>query len=321
MVTLLIIGGIICLLAAFIGSLVALRLQYRFLTGTKVERKAWEQAQEGHQRQWEEQQEGHQRQWEERQEKHIHAAEQKLVAKVEQVQEAWKAWEKKDEQRIIGMNLEYDLARLPYVEETPVPQGDIQVGTDIPANWQPPSFYRADLKGRDLSRRYLRDVNLREANLSEANFYMADLRGACLAGANLQHCNLTGANLQGADLRKANLTGANLLVADIEGAIFYEAYLSETRNLKAEQLYTAHYDHTTIIDPKIDLTVPRLRSIRLKPLPTQETGKPTPSQQAPSDNAQSDENNDLLPAEASEDFHIETLDTAKQNGLKRAKAG
>jgi hypothetical protein len=321
MVTLLIIGGIICLLAAFVGSLVALRLQYRFLTGTKVERKAWEQAQEGHQRQWEEQQERHQRQWEEQQEKHIYAAEQKLDAKVEQVQEAWKAWEKKDEQRIIGLNLEYDLARLPYVEDTPVTQADLEAGTDIPANWQPPSFYRADLKGRDFSRRYLRDTNLREANLSDANLYMADLRGACLAGANLQNSNLTGANLQGADLRRANLSSANLLVADIEGAIFYEANLSGTRNLKAEQLYTAHYDHTTIIDPNIDLTVPRLRSIRLKPLPVQETDKPIASRQAHADDAASDETNGPLLSEPSEDFHIETLDTANQNGLKRAKAG
>ena len=61
-------------------------------------------------------------------------------------------------------------------------------------------FTRADLIGRNLSRR--------------------DLRGASFRGALLIAGDLSGADLRGADLRGADLRGANLAGADLTGCLF-----------------------------------------------------------------------------------------------------
>ena len=120
------------------------------------------------------------------------------------------------------------------------------------------------MRERDFSHRYLGQANFRNAQLNGANFYMADLRGASLAGANLTGASLIGANLIDADLRGANLTGANLMVADLQGAILYGANLRGARSLTTQQIYHAAYDHTTQIDPEIDVTMTRVPATRPK---------------------------------------------------------
>src|SRR5260370_42703153 len=98
-------------------------------------------------------------------------------------------------------------------------------------------------------------ADLREAQMAGANLYMADLTGASMAGANLESANLAGANLAGADLRGANLRGTNLLVADLHSTILHGTTLLETRGLSPQQLQTAIYDSTTIIDNAKDLAL------------------------------------------------------------------
>jgi uncharacterized protein YjbI with pentapeptide repeats len=71
--------------------------------------------------------------------------------------------------------------------------------------------------------------------------------------------------LTDADLRGANLSGANLLVTDLHGAILYGANLLATRNLTIQQLSHANTDHTTQIDPELDITLTRVPTTRARP--------------------------------------------------------
>lgn len=229
------------LLTAAGGALIALRIQYWVLDKTRQEREAWQQAQESRQRTWEI-----------RQGKHILDAERRLAEQVKEVRKDFHTWslqaEEKQQALKIRLELEQELARLPHIEDVELPFS--QHGPrQQPERWRPPALYRADLRGRDFSRRYMGRADLREANLIEANLYMADLSGAILSGANLERANLVGANLSGADLRGANLSGANLLVADLHEAILHGATLLNVNNLSPEQLQTAIYDSTTSIDP------------------------------------------------------------------------
>jgi len=244
---LMIVGGIISLLATAIGVLLALRVQLGALDEKSVERKAWESAQEGHQYMW---------QLEER--KSSLLFEEKVTRQVEQLKEEWQQWEARFNDHSQKLSLEYALNTLPRVEETPIAINGPHHANSVPPNWQPPTFYEADLRERDFSHRYLGEVDFRKAQLAGANFYMADLRGACLAGTNLSGACLVGANLTDADLRGANLSGANLLVTDLHGAILYGANLVATRNLTIQQLSHANSDHTTQLDPELDITLTHL---------------------------------------------------------------
>lgn len=270
-----IIAAIVALLISSLGTLMALKIQYRYLQRTHVQHKAWEQAQEAYQRNWEV-----------KQEKHTLAMQANLVARVQQIEEDWQAWEKKDTLRVEALTQQYtetstaqhierELARLPLVEETPLAFNSN--GQHLPefSHWQPPALARADLSERDLSYRYLGQADLREAQLRGASFFMSDLSGACLAGANLTGADLTGANLAYADLRNSVLTQANLQVADLSHAVLLGANLHSARNLTTQQVYAAIYDHTTLLDTDVDLTMPRLPSM------TRSMLKPTSSAQAP----------------------------------------
>jgi Pentapeptide repeats (8 copies) len=251
MMILLLIGGLASLFVAFGGTLLALRIQYLRLSHEQIEREAWEHAQ-GVQ----------QLNWEKYQKKRMSEIEWSVASQVEQIQEQWMDWEARDKDRTNQLRLEYELLHLPTVEATPLSlQGPEQTFTP-PGSWKPPILDRADLRGRDFSNRYLGHAYLRGANLADANFYMTDLRNACLAGANLSGANLTGANLSGADLRGATLEGATLLVADLRNALLHGANLLGARSLTIQQIYMAHYDHTTLLDPEIDLTMPRLPARR-----------------------------------------------------------
>ena len=253
MMLFMIVGGIISLLTATIGVLLALRVQLGALDEKSVERKAWEHAQEGHQYMW---------QLEER--KGSLLFEEKISRQVEHLQEEWQQWEARFNDHSKKLSLEYALNNLPRIEETPLAINGHHRATSAPPNWQPPSFYETDLRERDFSHRYLGEVDFRKAQLAGANFYMADLRGACLAGSNLSGANLVGANLTDADLRGANLSGVNLLVADLHSAILYGSNLLAARNLTIQQLSHANTDHTTQLDPELDITLTRVPSARTR---------------------------------------------------------
>lgn len=261
MFTTVIIAALVALLFASFGTLIALKIQYRYLQGTRVQHKAWEHAQEGYLRNWET-----------RQEKRSLGVESRITTRVQQIEKDWQAWERKDAGRIetltqqyiqisADLHVERELARLPLVEETPLVFNSNGQRSAEFTSWQPPALARADLSGRDLSHRYLGQADLREAQLRGASFFMSDLSGACLAGANLTEADLTGANLSYADLRNSVLTNANLQVADLRHAVLLGADLHSAHNLTTQQIYSAIYDHTTQLDADVDLTMPRLPSI------------------------------------------------------------
>ena len=101
---------------------------------------------------------------------------------------------------------------------------DLKVVLEAHAKWVrgETGGIRADLRGANLGRAYLRGANLSCANLS-----CADLSGANLSGANLSRAYLRGADLRGADLSGANLRGANLSGADLSGAVDAEYALAQ----------------------------------------------------------------------------------------------
>jgi hypothetical protein len=229
----------------------------RSLDRSRQEREAWQQAQEGRQRTWEV-----------RQGKHILDAEKKLADQLKEARREWRDWSAQVQQEHqewrAGVDLEKELARLPHIEQVELAHETAESRLQ-PRDWHAPTLYKADLRGRDLAHRYMERADLREAQLSEASLYMADLTGASLTGANLQQANLMGANLTGADLRGANLRGSNLMVADLHNAILHGADLTGARNLTPEQLQSAIYDSTTIIDSAIDITLPRIPSVATTP--------------------------------------------------------
>jgi hypothetical protein len=233
----------LCLLVALSSALLALRFQYHWLDRTNREREAWQQAQESRQRTWEV-----------RQGKHILEAEQKLVNQLKDARREWRVWsvetEQKQQEWQDRAEIEPELARLPHVEQLELSRSPDEQHRR-PQSWRPPKLYRAELNGRDLSYRYLGQADLREAQLIEANLHMADLCGAVLTGADLERANLTGANLAGVDLRGANLAGANLLVADLHGSLLQGANLTGARNLSPQQLQTALYDSSTLLEPTL----------------------------------------------------------------------
>lgn len=246
MTILLFIGGIVSIVTACAGTLLALRIQYRWLSREQIERQAWERAQEGHQLNWEKQQR-----------KRSAEIELGVASQVEQIQEQWMEWEAMDQDRSNRLRLEYELLHLPTIDEMPLLQPGPDQACRQLAGWRPPLFERASLRGYDFSHRYLGHAYLRGADLAGAIFYMADLRNACLAGANLSGAILTGANLSGTDLRGASLAGATLLVADLDNTLLQGADLRGARSLSIQQVYTAHYDHTTLLDSELDITMPR----------------------------------------------------------------
>ena len=261
-----IIAGIISLLAATIGVLIAFKIQSRILRDTGLEHEAWQLAQEAHQNVWEV-----------KQRKLALELEQKLTRQVQQIQDEWQRWVAHDAQRLVKLTLEQKLDSLPHIEDVPIPSIEYnQLEQTVPNSQQsqPPSFFKANLCGRDLSYRYLEQADFRGAQLENVNFYMADLAGASLTGANLAGANLAGANLTGADLRNAILVGANLLVADLKGTILNGANLLGTHNLTREQINSAIYNRDTQIDSEFDATLPRIANADLTNL--NPSSEPTP---------------------------------------------
>ena len=249
--------GIVSLLTTTIGVLVALKMQVRHLHKMEIEHEAWQHAQETQQNLWET-----------KQKKHIFELEQSLSKEVRDVYEEWQRWEYKAAQHYAHLTLEQKLATLPYVEDIPVPSTlyiTPEQSTHTNQLSHPVLFFRTDLRGQDLSRRFLQYADFRESQLENANFYMADLTGA----------SFKGANLTGADMRDAILTSANMLVADLNGAILNGANLSGARNLTGEQFNTAIYNHETQIDIEHDITHPRITRMHFTNLPRETGATPT----------------------------------------------
>jgi uncharacterized protein YjbI with pentapeptide repeats len=267
----LIVVASVSLLTAFAGVWIALKIQQRRLLKIQLQQEAWERAQEGHQRIWEV-----------RQGKHALEIEKKLTAQIQEIQDAWQTWEAQDAQRAqtfahryetsaLQLSMEFELARLPRVEETPLPSSSNDQRQHAFTNWQPPRLQGANLSKRDLSYRYLGRSDLREAQMTNTILYMADLSGATLAGADLSGADLSGANLSGTDLRNTTMTNANLLVADLHNAVLIGANLRGARNLTPQQVHSAIYDSTTLFDAEADITVTHIPGVRAAPTTTSPT--------------------------------------------------
>ncbi|HLI90527.1 MAG TPA: pentapeptide repeat-containing protein [Ktedonobacteraceae bacterium] len=251
----LLIVGIIGVIITIIAWLISLKIQRQGVDRIQAQQQAWERAQEVRQQQWRVQQEKR------------HADQGKsLATHIQQLHGEWQTWTEQEQKRAEELRqereaiekrkqLEFELSRLPRVEDTPLPRSDGPERPEPP--WRLPSFQGADLSERDLSSRYLGHADLRGARLVNARLFTANLSWACLAGADLSGADLSATNLTHADLRGALFNGTNLLVADLNNAVLIGADLRGARNLTLEQLHSAVFDSTTKLDPAIDITLPR----------------------------------------------------------------
>lgn len=270
-------AGIISLIVSLATLFVSLQLLRNSLNRQQAAQKAWERAQEMHRQQWEVQQHtffGQQQSLAiELEQRLSQELEKQLLAEIEQLYAELQTKDTKEAESAKAL-IEYELARLPRIEDTPLPsEGKGQHYLPEP-QWQLPSLQGADLSGRDFSKRYMAGADLRGAQLVNTNFFMADLSGALLAGANLTGADLSAANLTEADLRDALLNEANFLLTDLNNAILLNAHLLHARNLTSDQVLTTVYNGETEFDPDLDITRVRLAAVRV---PTPQP--PTPSQE------------------------------------------
>jgi myosin heavy subunit len=105
----LLIEGLLSIMTAFVGVVLALRFQHRWLSTDRVERDAWEHAQNRHRHSWEKQQK-----------KRTSEIESKLMKQIEHVQEKRAAWEAMDNDRSQQLRLEYELRHLPTTGDIPL---------------------------------------------------------------------------------------------------------------------------------------------------------------------------------------------------------
>lgn len=245
---------IVLAVVSLIIAIVALALAYRAQQNL---RQASEQVQ-AQQEIWEKAQNTRQQGWRAEQEKHLTEVEHRIQAQIQQLQNAWNALEKFERQQRDELRhafeastkqarAEYELARIPRIEDVPLPVKQDQSGKSAP-RWQHVNLSGADLSGRDLSSRYLGHANLSQTILRTTKCFMADFSWANLKEADLQESDLSGANLTHTDLRGANLNGVNFLAADLYKTNLVGANLLNARNLTVEQLRTAIYDDSTLSD-------------------------------------------------------------------------
>jgi uncharacterized protein YjbI with pentapeptide repeats len=250
---LLVSGAIICWLIIIYLAISVIQLQKRGMEHLQIQQQAWEKAQNIQKKHWQEQQT-----------RDLSRLERALLAHIERlhIEEQRRLFREAD-------RINYELAHLPYIEDTPLPLSsqldiaDLTYDQHQLARSLPHSFQGVNLSGHDLSYRYLRNADLSNTDLSQANLFMADLTGACLRGTKLVQADLSATNFSYADLTGADLTGANLLVTDLNDTILVGATLLHTRNLSSEQVQTAIVDHTTRLDSHIDITLPRIPRISI----------------------------------------------------------
>lgn len=246
----LIVVSIVILIVALVLSYISYRTQQKL-------RQISEQIQ-AQQEIWEKAQNTRQQQWRAEQEKHLTEAEHRLQAQIHQLQTSWKSLEEFERQQREDLRqafenstkqarAEFELARIPRVEDVPLPVKQDQSGKSTPRG-QRVNLSGADLSQRDLSSRYLGHANLSGTILREAKCFMADFSWANLRDADFMNADLSGANLTHTDLRGANLNGVNFLAADLYKTNLIGANLLNARHLTAEQLRTAVYDDSTMTD-------------------------------------------------------------------------
>jgi uncharacterized protein YjbI with pentapeptide repeats len=241
----LLVGGLAGIVTAAVFLLLASSTLKRAVHRMQEAQQAWERAQEAQILQWQA-----------RQEKNLLTSENNLSSGIERLTTQWNEFEAKDAERVEVLrrqyeitttqaHIDYELARLPHVEDTALTLTRQQ---QVATRWQSPRLQGADLSHRNLSSHYLGYADLRDSKLVNANLFMADLFRAWLAGADLTGADLSGANLTEADLRGAILSGANLQVSDLNNAVLIGADLRGVRNLSPEQVKNALYDDTTRFD-------------------------------------------------------------------------
>jgi hypothetical protein len=107
--------------AAVVSIIIALKVQQRRMLHLRALQMAWEQEQLRDQQLWEVQQE-----------KRLSELEADFTTQMQQLQESWHCWEAEDsmlvathvqqyKQEIARMKLEYELHRLPRIEDVPLP--------------------------------------------------------------------------------------------------------------------------------------------------------------------------------------------------------
>jgi Pentapeptide repeats (8 copies) len=253
MLEMLLIGGAAGICAAIIVALLFIWLQRHAIASAQATQQAWERAQETRRQQWQT-----------RQEERLLEFESKLNAQMQRLRDDWQEWEAKDAERAEMLrhqyelataqaHIEYELARLPRVEDTPL---TLDHEHNFPTHLPSPRLQGADLSHRNLASRYLGYADLRDAHLVNANLFMADLSRAWLAGADLTEANLSATNLTEADLRGAVLIGANFQVTDLNSSVLIGADLRQARNLTLEQISSAIFDDTTRFDEVISRHLP-----------------------------------------------------------------
>ncbi len=253
---------VIIVLVVLVAMVLALVFQRRRIETVIAQQQEWERSNQNHLRTWESQLE-----------RRITDLETRLSTEYQQVQQARQKWETKDAARMeelekeykaatAQLRLHYELARVLRIEETPLSTDLNGQSRPAIANWRPPMLYQADLRGLDLSHRYLGHADMREVQLANATLFMANLSRANLSGADLSNTDLSGTDLSGADLRNAIFNGTNLLVADLHNADLTGANLLGARNLTAQQLSFAIFDSTTLLDVEIDATPHRVEKVR-----------------------------------------------------------
>lgn len=255
MTNILLIITIICAVGALIVSLRSLRQHQRLADTMRSQQQAWERAQEVHQQRWKSQQERHDSDFE-----------KYFAVKVQQLQADWQKWQQETiaytnrlQQDFNALTtqtkLEYEIAHIPRIEDVPIQNGSGPTGV---SEVEQPQVHLAgaDLSGRELSSRYFAHADLRGTQFVKTKLFMSDLSWSSLIGADLSEADLSGTNLTHADLRGANLSRANFLVADMHNAILIGANLLGAHNLTAEQLHSAIYDGSTLVDEELLLASP-----------------------------------------------------------------
>jgi uncharacterized protein YjbI with pentapeptide repeats len=159
-------------------------------------------------------------------------------------------WAELKEVNLMGANLAKTNLELAKFEETKLHFVNLEAAKLHWVKFISTAFYKANLKGTDLSETDFQKSNLahailtntnfsdaklsestratlKQANLKQARFDRVDLSGINLEGANLESAYFNESNLNGANLAKANLKKAHLEEANLEGANLERAKLQD----------------------------------------------------------------------------------------------
>jgi len=123
---------IVLTIIVIVAILMMVKIQQRAREQLLMQLRARDHAQEARQQEWKAQQEKHQQEWKEQQEKRLNQVEQRLIAQMHTLLEEVHTKEVQDIRRIDDLkrqyeaalsqaHMEYALAQLPRIEDTPLP--------------------------------------------------------------------------------------------------------------------------------------------------------------------------------------------------------